>query len=81
MVGKSGEAKLIDFGDAIAFKEGEFIKGGAGDESICSPARLKGEPYTEKCDMWSVGVILYQMLTFGFSPFKNNEDRKAGNYN
>ena len=32
--------------------------------------------YTEKCDMWSIGCILYTMLT-GFPPFQGQNDAET----
>ena len=36
-----------------------------------APEVLKGEPYTMKADVWSLGVVLYRMI-FGFCPFESN---------
>lgn len=33
-----------------------------------APEVLERKEYNEKCDIWSLGVITYQML-FGCSPF------------
>lgn len=39
-----------------------------------APEQLESREYDDKVDMWSVGVILFQMLT-GFLPFPA-QDRK-----
>jgi serine/threonine protein kinase len=33
-----------------------------------APEVLNHQPYTAKCDIWSLGVIIYQMI-FGEYPF------------
>jgi serine/threonine protein kinase len=33
-----------------------------------APEILEGKSYTEKCDLWSLGIIIFQMLT-GDIPF------------
>jgi serine/threonine protein kinase len=39
-----------------------------GTSITIAPEILKGKPYDKKCDLWSLGVILFQ-LTFGKLPF------------
>jgi serine/threonine protein kinase len=35
-----------------------------GTPNYCSPQVVMGDPYTAKTDVWSVGVVLYEMMAF-----------------
>ena len=48
--------KLIDFGLGCKFHPGDRMKTKVGSLYYVSPQVLKGD-YTEKCDVWSIGVI------------------------
>ena len=40
-----------------------------GSPIYTSPEILKERPYSAKCDVWSLGIMLYQMLYYKY-PFK-----------
>jgi serine/threonine protein kinase len=59
--------KLADFGFAKHFKE-EQMKTALGSPAYAAPELFIAEKYDEKVDMWSLGVILYLLLS-GIPPF------------
>jgi len=69
----SSKVRLIDFGYACGFS-GPTSRNRCGTVGYVAPEVLRGEAYTEKVDMWSVGCILFAMLT-GRPPFMG--DMKA----
>ncbi|OMJ69611.1 hypothetical protein SteCoe_32631 [Stentor coeruleus] len=65
--------KLIDFGLAKSIKSENRMTTKTGTCYYVSPEILTG-PYTEKCDIWSLGVILFMMLS-GYPPFDGDTDK------
>jgi len=63
--------KVIDFGLSQIFQNRK-LKTKVGTAYYVSPEILKGD-YTEKCDIWSAGVILYILLS-GDPPFNGPDD-------
>ena len=86
---KTGEEyfwiKIIDFGTAKIFEKNKTEKSIIGSSYYIAPEVLK-QKYNEKCDTWSVGVILYMTLV-GVAPFDGRTDEeiihriKTGKYN
>ena len=66
------QVKLIDFGTAKIFEKGHQEKKYVGSSYYMAPEIIKRK-YDEKCDLWSIGVILYILLT-GRPPFDGNDD-------
>jgi len=68
MLGASGAVKVMDFG--IAKAGGTVTATGQvlGTPNYMSPEQVKGKPIDGRSDLFSVGVLLYEMLT-GEKPF------------
>ena len=67
------EPKILDFGLALNLskdvdRDTTFIMG-VGSPSYMSPEQVKGYPLNQKTDLYSLGVVLFQLLT-GRLPFR-----------
>lgn len=70
MIDKSGQVKLTDFGLALKKKaERLTVEGGLiGTPEFMSPEQVVGKTATAQSDIYSLGVVFYEMIT-GRSPF------------
>jgi tetratricopeptide (TPR) repeat protein/predicted Ser/Thr protein kinase len=75
MVAEGGEVKVMDFGLAkmvdasVLTKEGEIM----GTVAYMSPQQATGEPIDYRSDIFSLGVVLYELLT-GQRPFSGDQE-------
>jgi tetratricopeptide (TPR) repeat protein len=71
LVGKDGSVRVADFGLARSIGDSGMTVTGAvmGSPAYMSPEQVKGEPADERSDIYSLGIMLYQLVT-GVPPFK-----------
>jgi serine/threonine protein kinase len=77
MVTREGQVKILDFGiaklaDARLTRSGMVL----GTYAYMSPEQAGGEPVDLRSDLWSLGVVLYEMLA-GFAPFRGESGRSV----
>ena len=67
--------KLVDFGFTREYEgKASYLQTFCGTVCYSAPEMLKGEKYAgEKVDIWSLGIILYALLT-GELPFDDDDD-------
>ena len=54
--------KIADFGFAKMTESAAFLKTMVGTPAYMPPQILSEERYTYKCDIWSLGVMTYEMI-------------------
>jgi serine/threonine protein kinase len=84
LVNTKGEVKLCDFGVSKKLHETrtlmQQLKTFVGTLAYMSPERLNNGEYTARCDIWSIGLSVFE-LAAGYHPFLLGTDSEGGQRN
>ena len=70
MLTTNNDVRIIDFGIALVQDSDiSSIQGIAGSPSYMSPEQVQNAEITNKSDLYSLGAVMYELLT-GFRPFR-----------
>ena len=75
LIDSHGRARIVDFGLASVLGLDHLTKTGStlGTIGYMSPEQVRGEQVDHRTDLFSLGVVLYEMIT-GHFPFKSDSE-------
>ena len=71
-----GTVKLMDFGIAQMRSDDEELGYVAGTLAYMAPEQLRGEGASPRSDIWSYGVVFYELLS-GTNPFNDKDQSRT----
>ena len=73
LIDKMGNLKFIDFGFAKMLDDIQSDRAytNCGTPGYCAPEVMLDAGYNYKADIWSIGILICELLG-GFTPFSNN---------
>ena len=69
----NNNCKLCDFGWCVRIEEGKQRNTYCGTTEYMSPEIINNKNYSKEIDIWSLGILLYEMV-HGYSPFKPDKE-------
>ena len=79
MITSDGNVKIMDFGLAKMKGVTQLTDSGStiGTAAYMSPEQARGEDADQRTDIWSFGIVLYELITGGHLPFEEIYERAA----
>ena len=71
--GDLNSLKIIDFGLTKTLAPNEKLAEGMGTLTFVAPEVIQRNPYNKAVDVWSIGVVMYYLLS-GALPFDDEND-------
>ncbi|OHS95365.1 hypothetical protein TRFO_38505 [Tritrichomonas foetus] len=81
VVSENSLIQVIDFGLSRHLDKSEMMDVQCGSLPYSAPEILRGDPYTNKVDIWSAGVILFSLFTGEFPFSIGSEAKKCSKQN
>lgn len=76
-ISQYGNFKLGDFGIARTIEKTDMLMSRKGTKNYMAPEVYNSQPYDRTADIYSLGIVLYQMLNDNCVPFLNTETAKS----
>jgi len=75
VVDRKGRPRILDFGLATVAGDAKLTRTGStlGTVAYMSPEQVSGKPVDQRSDLFSLGVVLYELLA-GRTPFKRDSE-------
>jgi serine/threonine protein kinase len=70
------DVKLADFGFSCVFDPKQGLDLGLGSPMFMAPELFSKQIYNEKVDIWSIGIIVYMLLS-GCAPFDGKDQKEV----
>jgi eukaryotic-like serine/threonine-protein kinase len=72
LVYEGTDVKVADFGAAFVYADVTTQRNRVGSPSYIAPEQIRDEPLTHQSDMFSLGVVMYELLS-GYKPFRGDD--------
>ena len=76
LVTEDGHAKLADFGVSRIFTRDELSLSVQGTFGYMAPEVYHGKKYDRRADLYSLGLVFYQIMNEGRLPFEKGQDKQ-----